>query len=108
MSKLLTDYIRAEKSKSNDKYRPVPAIACLDGLTLSVQASEFTYCSPRDNYGPWDMFEVGFPSQKIEELMEYAETPANPTGTVYGYVPGDVIEKVIAAHGGMTQEDVSC
>lgn len=38
--------------------RPVPAITCRDGAVFSVQASEFTYCTPRDNTGPWTAVEV--------------------------------------------------
>ena len=33
--------------------------------------------------------------------MEYAEDADNPTGTVYGWVPVEVVDAVIAAHGGI-------
>ena len=32
--------------------------------------------------------------------MEYAENPDHPTGTVYGWVPVEVISEVIAKRGG--------
>jgi aspartate/methionine/tyrosine aminotransferase len=32
--------------------------------------------------------------------MKYAESPSNPTGTVYGWVPVEVISEVIAKRGG--------
>jgi hypothetical protein len=38
--------------------QPVSAITCRDGSVFSVQASEFTYCTPRDNTGPWTAVEV--------------------------------------------------
>lgn len=37
---------------------PVAAITCADGVQFSVQASQFTYCSPRNDQGPWTSVEV--------------------------------------------------
>ena len=40
-----------------------PRIFCKDGVSLSVQASEFMYCSPRQNFMPnYFSVEVGYPS----------------------------------------------
>lgn len=33
-------------------------VVCADGFTLSVQASDFHYCTPRSKEGPWTHFEV--------------------------------------------------
>ena len=81
-----------------------PRIQCADGFNLSVQARVMCYCEPRNDDGPWSAVEVGFPSEKEELLMEYAEVPSDPTGTVYGWVPVETIADVIAKHGG-TNED---
>lgn len=78
-------------------------IICADGFTMSVQASEFHYSTPRENIGPWLKFEIGFPSLKEELIMDYAESPEKPTGTVYGYVPAETVEAVIEKHGGIKQ-----
>ena len=80
--------------------RQMKRIKCKDGLIFSAQASEYTYCSPRENIGPWTAVEIGFPSEKVCEFMEYAETPKNPTETVYGWVPVEVVEAVVEKHGG--------
>lgn len=77
------------------------AIKCADGFTMSVQASETNYSSPRDNTGPYTEAEVGFPSKPESLLARYAEDREQPTDTVYGYVPRQVIINVIAKHGGM-------
>ena len=77
------------------------AIKCADGFTMSVQASETNYSSPRDNTGPYTEAEVGFPSKPESLLMGYAEDREQPTDTVYGWVPRQVIINVIAKHGGM-------
>ena len=79
----------------------VPAMKCKDGFTMSVQASKGHYCRPRLDCGPWDKVEVGFPSQKEELLIEYAEEPEKPTMTVYGYVPIEIVKQIILKHGGL-------
>ena len=78
-------------------------ITCKDGLSFSVQAGEGLYCSPRNNNGLYYEAEIGFPSEKIEKLMPYAEDPENPTETVYGYVPLHIIDDIIEEHGGFEQ-----
>lgn len=37
---------------------PVSHITCKDGTTLSVQASKYHYCKPREDTGPWTHVEV--------------------------------------------------
>lgn len=88
------------KSGYRSEYPLAKRIVCADGFSLSVQATQGAYCSPRENIGPWDEVEVGFPSAKPELIMEYAEQPEIPTGTVYGYVPIELVEQLIALHGG--------
>ena len=77
-------------------------VVCADGFTMSVQASAYYYCQPEvrdaDRY---ETVEVGFPTAKEPMLMPYAETPENPTDTVYAYVPVEVVTNVIVKHGGM-------
>ena len=79
------------------KYKP---IKCNNGFTMSVQANEGAYCSPRNNIGPYTAVEVGYPSLKESLLMEWAEDPDRPTESIYGWVPSEVIWKVIEKNGG--------
>lgn len=76
-------------------------LICKDGFTMSVQASTFHYCTPREtgkyNYSA---FEVGYPSEVEPLLMEWAEEYDKPTDTVYAWVPAEVIDEVIEKHGG--------
>jgi hypothetical protein len=84
-----------------DEHWSVPRIECADGLTLSVQASAFHYCTPRETGAhPYQSVEVGFPSERIEALMPYAEDAEAPTETVYGYVPVEVVNQIVTEHGG--------
>lgn len=78
----------------------IPRVFCPDGLSVSVQASEYAYSSPRDREGPWSSVELGFPSEAPgAAIMQYAEQPDQPTETVYGYVPIAIVEEWLAAHG---------
>jgi len=85
---------------------PKKRIVCNDGFSMSVQANEYAYCSPRvTGLGFYDEYEVGFPSREEPLLTPFAENPGNLTGTVYGYVPVAAIVEVIAKHGGVKGED---
>lgn len=81
-------------------------IKCADGFTMSVQASRGNYCSPRNDSGPYDSVEVGFPSSFDVYLHQYAEDPDKPTDTVYGWVPADTVIMCIDAHGGMVSGEL--
>jgi len=82
-------------------------VVCADGFTMSVQAHAGAYCIPRMTGAPvYREVEVGFPSDREELLMEWAEEARDPTGTVYGFVPVGVVTNVIAKHGGMMSGEV--
>lgn len=79
---------------------PIPSIRCANGFELSVQASSYHYCYPRSDRGPYKTVEVGFPTKKVNLLMEYAESPEEPTDTVYAQVPIKTVCQVILDNGG--------
>ena len=81
-------------------------VVCSDGFTMSVQASQRNYSSPRDDQGPYTEVEVGFPSSYDYHLNPYAENPDKPTETVYGYVPADTVIMCIDSHGGMVEGEL--
>lgn len=85
-----------------------PRIHCADGVSLSVQGHYGAYSSPRDDFADeYTAVEVGFiedaegkpTAPPAEEWARYAggEFPSS----VYGYVPVNVVEAFITAHGGM-------
>lgn len=82
-----------------------PPMECSDGFKMSVQGHCGAYSQPRDDFArEYRAVEVGYPSERVEDLMPYIDgQDSNPTETVYGYVPIEVIEKIIAAHGGLKQ-----
>lgn len=87
-------------------YQKCYPLILADGTKLSIQAGENHYCTPRVNshegtYDYYDSFEIGFPSNQIDEIMEYCEDTDKPTETVYPYVPKELIRQLIAARGGV-------
>jgi hypothetical protein len=78
--------------------RQCDKIECADGFALSVQASNFHYCTPRDYEGPYTHVEIGFPSEVETELMPYCEDINDPTGTVYANVPIELVLSLINKH----------
>ena len=77
-------------------------VVCADGFSMSVQASETHYCSPRESGAEkYTAVEVGYPTQPEPQLMYLAEEPDKPTMTVYPFVPAQLVALVIAKHGGM-------
>jgi len=76
-------------------------LVCADRFSMSVQAGFGHYCNPRNDSGPYKQVEVGFPSEKEEMLMDYADQPHAPTRSIYGWVPVSVVTLVIAKHGGV-------
>lgn len=92
-----------KKTHKDDKYLIRPQIICNDGFKMSVQASEFHYCSPRILAESYNSVEVGFPSRRELLMFLYAEDPKRLTKTVYGYVPVDIINQVIEKHGGINE-----
>lgn len=78
-----------------------PRIYCVDGFNMSVQGSQGRYCNPRNTDDWYSEMEIGYPSEKEESIMGYAEQEENPTDTVYGYVPCYIIQEIIEKHGGI-------
>jgi len=84
-------------------------ITCKDGTTLSVQASSFHYCSPKNDEGPYTCVEVGFPSSAPSgKLKEYGDgSGLGQESEVYGYVPWDAVyEFIFEEHGGIVDGEL--
>ena len=73
---------------------------------MSVQGNEGAYCSPRNDEGPYDSVEVGFPSVADTLLQPYAEDSSKLTDTVYGWVPSTVVLEVLQSHGGWVDGEI--
>ena len=83
---------------------PVKALDCLShGLPVVASELPSTY-EVLQNAGAYcSSSEAAQFVKVIEELLSYAEDKDNPTTTVYGYVPTDVIVKIIEDNGGIKE-----
>lgn len=88
------------RDSSASYFQQCRRLVLANGVSLSIQASESAYCEPRQTlpYSQYESFEIGFPSAEIEALMPYCEDPENPTGTVYPYVPLEVLDQYMATN----------
>ena len=86
-----------------------PRIKCVDGVSLSVQANQYVYCSPRvDEIDTWNQYtcvEVGYitdandtPLTPPDDWREYSD--GSFPSDVYGYIPTKMVEAFIETHGG--------
>ena len=101
----LSEYISSHrKNVAPGKFaESAPALVCRDGFRMSVQASEYHYCEPRNDAGPWDKFECGFPSKPVPELREWKEEVQDDEpdeDCVFAYVPWVAVMLTIEKHGG--------
>jgi hypothetical protein len=74
---------------------PLPAITCRDGTSFSVQASEFTYCTPRNNEGPWTTVEV----MTLTEGAQPRNWEHDAGDNLAGYVPIEAVAQEILDRG---------
>ena len=90
--------------RASDMLNFVPRIQCADGFNFSMQSGRYSYCTPRDDDGPWSAVELGFPSADDVVIRQYAEDADAAPETVYGWVPLDVVAKLIESHDGFAAD----
>jgi hypothetical protein len=73
---------------------------CADGFRISIQASRWHYATPRVTcaVNRYTEFELGYPSRDDATFEEWAECEG---GKIAPYVPREVVEALLAAHGGI-------
>ncbi len=104
--KTVRKHIINARALTTSRYFIVPPVTCKDGFTMSVQHSSLHYCIPRIDFAEregleFNAYEVGYPSEKEDILIPFAEDPDNPTETVYPFVPQQIVEQVAEMHGGL-------
>ncbi len=73
---------------------------CPDGFSISIQANEYAYCEPRQDFGPYTEVELGYPSDiPPDYILKYSENDDDYTQTIYAYVPLELVIKMLAEHG---------
>lgn len=106
--KTFNDWLNEGRTVTNEWDAHISRVKCADGYSVSIQASSRHYSTPRETIQAvqhYSEFELGYPSLADDVLLEYAEDADTPTDTVYSFVPREVIEQVIATHGGIVGLD---
>ena len=97
-----------QRLKRTRKYKPLRGrIECVDGFTMSVQASSAHVCIPRNDHGPYTAVEVGYPSEMEPLLMPYSDGMSEICGgapSMYANVPAEVIMDVVCKHFGLRSD----
>ena len=79
-------------------HKPITApVECADGTSLSVQASENHYCSPRTNQGPYTSVEVWCIRGCSDPIVEFDYSDDEPSANV----PIEDVVRFIDNHGGI-------
>ena len=104
--KTVRKHIIESRKDISDRFYIVPPVVCKDGFKMSVQHSSLHYCAPRIDFAEREglefvSYEVGYPSEKEDILIPFAEDPDNPAKTVYAFVPQQIVEQVAEMHGGL-------
>lgn len=80
-----------------------PCIFCADGVSLSVQASESHYSTPRENFGPYHNVEVWCIRGITGEVSEFEYDESEPSAQV----PIHKVAAFIDSHGGMVESVIA-
>jgi hypothetical protein len=76
------------------------------GLSMSIQSHAGSYCFPRQGGLPshkYTSFEIGYPNEPVADLSYYAEDLDDPCGTIYPYVPLNIIQSIYDSNGGINR-----
>lgn len=100
LQKLQDHLVGTIKMVGDYEYKQVaPAILCVDGSSMSVQASETHYSTPRENRGPYTSVEV-WNCGVIPAWEEYGDEEAHAP---YAYVPINLVVAEIDRRGGFKE-----
>lgn len=76
-----------------------PRCVMADMFTISIQASSLHYCEPKEDFGPYESYELGFPNFEDPLILPWSEDSS--FSSVYPYVPREIIGQMIDNHGGI-------
>lgn len=99
MKNVIQQYWLDTAQAHNWGFALTPKLRCKDGFEMSVQASEFHYCEPKELLadGEYTKWEVGFPTEEDPDLLPYRQNDDD----VFPWVPTAVINAIIQKHGGV-------
>ena len=103
----VNDFLRKFRKVEHGMNVTRPRVRCADGFTVSVQAGYGIRSIPGCDADSYIDVELGYPAGKEDDWIIYAENRSMPTDTVYNFVPVELVDKVLDAHGGIAGADFS-
>jgi hypothetical protein len=100
------------------KFKPMyDRIEFNNGGKVSIQASSTHYSEPRNDEGPYNRVEIGYPTRNTripKSMLRFIEQGLNhredgeldPYDNVYPYVPASIVRKLIQMNGGVKSGEV--
>lgn len=81
---------------------PRPYVICKDGYKISIQANRHMYCVPKRNRADsYSRVELGYPNREDDLIADYAEVPWDIRQCIFGYVPVEIVDRLLEKHGGI-------
>lgn len=92
-------------------FEPIPRILTKNGSSVSIQAGEMNYSSPKAPAERYSAVELGFIESKNPldpEFSQYFDgsEESYPSEGVFGYVPMELVVKWIIDNGGLATENI--
>lgn len=87
--------------------RIFPEMECADGFKMSVQGHYGAYSYPRDDFAD-RYLQVEIMCRREEAFEELGRGYDVGEERIYPYVPVEVVERAIAAHGGLAIPPAQC
>lgn len=91
------NYLKNNESPAKLFKEIVSRFVCENGFNVSIQASKYHYCEPRENgLSSYTKLELGYPSKMVPEYVwEYADNLEQLEDTVFAYVPIELVVKLL-------------
>jgi len=83
-----------------------PRVYFNNGGGISMQASHYHNCVPKDDEGPYESIELGYPDEMVkipEEMYTFEEQGSDG---LYNFVPASVVVKLIELNDGVKSGEV--
>ena len=100
---LIQSRLHGTPLQRSGRIKCLPRFICIDGFSMSVQASEIHACLPKGRTGPYSHVECACPSEPSPDLMPYRlhENGVAPEEAIYRHVPFGTLLGILISHGGL-------
>lgn len=104
----VNEYLKATKrvfslGEDFSYLEPRLPVVCKDGFTLSIQASKYSYSSPKsDNAEVYTHVEVGYFEENEEDIIKYLGRVSN-SECIVSNAPVVAVQKLLDSHGGIDE-----